>query len=323
MKVLITGGSGFIGMNLVPGLIDDGYQVLNLDLAKPRSGDQYSTWVKCDVAEIDELNAEFKQFQPEIVIHMAARTDLDGKLVSDYQVNIDSTKNVLQCCRESNTVRKFVFVSSMLVCRLGHLPKDDCEFCPDSPYGESKVICERMVREMCSGSYEWAILRPTSIWGPWFRAPYRNFFDVVQKGLFILPSVGSIKRSYGFVGNSVEQIKSLLNVKSDLFHEQVYYLGDIEPIELQEWADQICNVSGQTKARTAPYWVLKVIASIGDVLFRAGFSRVPLTSKRLHNMCTSAIYPTEKWGQIGYRQRFGMEDGVKLTWDWISDGSDS
>ena len=40
MKVLITGGSGFIGMNLVPGLIDDGYQVLNLDLAKPRSGDQ-------------------------------------------------------------------------------------------------------------------------------------------------------------------------------------------------------------------------------------------------------------------------------------------
>ena len=106
--------------------------------------------MECDVAEIGELSAEFKHFQPEIVIHMAARTDLDGRVVSDYQVNIDSTKNVLQCCGESSTVRKLVFVSSMLVCRLGHLPKDDCEFYPDSPYGKSKVIFEEWSRNVFS-----------------------------------------------------------------------------------------------------------------------------------------------------------------------------
>ena len=50
--------------------------------------------------------------------------------------------------------------------------------------------------------------------------PYRNFFDIVQR---FCSDVG-LKESYGFVGNSVEQIISLLNVKS-LFHEQVYYLG--------------------------------------------------------------------------------------------------
>ena len=109
---------------------------------------------------------------------MAART-IWTQVVSDYQVNIDSTKNVLQCCNESNTVGKFVLFP-LLVCRLGHLPKDDCEFA-DSPYGESKVICERMVREMYSASYDWAILQPTSIWGPWFRAPYRNFFDGAKR----------------------------------------------------------------------------------------------------------------------------------------------
>jgi nucleoside-diphosphate-sugar epimerase len=97
----------------------------------------------------------------------------------------------------------------MLVSKVGYQPKHDYDYNPSTIYGESKVITEELIR-VNSLPYEWAILRPTSIWGPWFGEPYRNFFDMmISKKYFHIGDRGCTK-TYGFVENAVYQIDSIL-----------------------------------------------------------------------------------------------------------------
>ena len=112
--------------------------------------------------------------------------------------------NIIEAINKINTVKFIIFASSMLVCRLGYQPNNSNDYCPDTVYGESKVIGERIVRES-SLTVPWTIVRPTSIWGPWFDIPYRSFFDTVHKGLYFHPSGLRVKRSYGFVLNVIYQ----------------------------------------------------------------------------------------------------------------------
>jgi nucleoside-diphosphate-sugar epimerase len=97
----------------------------------------------------------------------------------------------------------------MLVCRLGYQPNGEDDYSPNTKYGESKVIGEQIVKRYTHLPFEWLIVRPTSLWGPWFDIPYRGFFEAVRAGWYIHPKNCEIRRSYGFVLNSVCQLERL------------------------------------------------------------------------------------------------------------------
>ena len=78
MRVLVTVGSGFIGTNLVEKYIDLGHKVLNLDIASPRNSTHAKYWTQSYILNMPRLQEILSTFKPEIVFHMAARTDLDG-----------------------------------------------------------------------------------------------------------------------------------------------------------------------------------------------------------------------------------------------------
>ena len=179
MNILITGGSGFIGTNLILSLLcENSVKILNIDIAPPRNSDLTNTWVQCDILDLNKLTKEFKKFSPQYVIHLAARADLHGLELRDYKTNTIGLQNIVHCCNTSLTLRRVIFTSTMLVNRLGKIPRDDLDFEPNTIYGMSKAEGEIIIRKNIREKLEWVIIRPTSIWGPWFQSPYKKFFEI-------------------------------------------------------------------------------------------------------------------------------------------------
>ena len=93
-RIIVTGGSGFIGTNLVQHYVDQGHQVLNIDYAKPKRDDHFKYWANIDLRELELLRKEVEIFDPQYVIHLAARTDLRGKSLEDYSSNTIGTEKI-------------------------------------------------------------------------------------------------------------------------------------------------------------------------------------------------------------------------------------
>jgi len=317
-RVFITGGSGFIGTNLVQSLIDKGNQVVNYDIKAPRNTNHGSFWVRGDIRDLHILNEELGKFNPEYYVHLAARTDLDGKDIIDYSANTEGVRNVIKSTEKCPSLKRVIFTSSRLVCKIGYQPKADDDYCPDTFYGESKVIGERLVRENASNiPCTWLLLRPTSIWGPWFDTPYKEFFLSILNSYYYHPRGQRILKSFGYVGNSVYMIEKMLLCDKSLVQGKTLYLTDYPPIEVKEWAGLIANNSGHRAPLEIPLFLLKMAAFAGDMLKRLGWKKPPLTTFRLNNLQTNMIYETSEVESICGQLPYKVEEGVELTLHWL------
>jgi len=146
-RILITGGSGFIGTNLVAAYRSAGLTVRNADMAQPRNAGDSDIWSCVDITRTEEVRALFLDFRPTHIFHLAARTDLDGSALSDYAANTTGVANLLTVLDEgTDPVDRVVIASSRLVCRIGYQPESDEDYCATTAYGASKVETERLVR---------------------------------------------------------------------------------------------------------------------------------------------------------------------------------
>src|SRR6266403_5823645 len=127
MRVLITGGSGFIGTNLIEAFSGDGNTILNYSLHPPLNIEHTPHWQAGDILDADTTNATFQQFNPDWVLHLAARAECDENttLEEGYRVNIEGTRNVLSAIHMTPSVRRAIIASSQFVCAPGRLPTND------------------------------------------------------------------------------------------------------------------------------------------------------------------------------------------------------
>ena len=248
MKILITGGSGFIGTNLIDLYIAKGYTIVNVDTQNPKCEHHNSFWHNIDIRNESQLNNLFIEFSPDYVIHLAADTGLTGNSLNDYDTNLLGLENLIQVSKETPSIKKIVFASTMLVCKAGHIPKSDTDYSPNTLYGESKMKGEMLVRSS-NLKCDWAIIRPTSIWGPYFGRTYREFFEmIIAKKYFNFTGKVSTK-TYGYIGNVVYQIDEIL--KNELSNNKTLYVGDYLPTRIDHWADEIAKILG-TKVYKIP-----------------------------------------------------------------------
>ncbi len=174
MKIIITGGAGFIGSAVVREIIKNtSHQVINIDnltyagnlesLSEIEDSDRYQ-FRKIDICNRDELNAVMEEFQPDSIMHLAAESHVDRSIESSdvfIDTNIIGTYNLLQCSRSvtdkySETKRKdfrFHHISTDEV--YGDLGKnsektdlftEDTPYDPSSPYSASKACSDHLVR---------------------------------------------------------------------------------------------------------------------------------------------------------------------------------
>ena len=316
VRILVTGGSGFVGTNLVGHFVSAGAEVVNFDIVPPRNEAHTAYWKRVDLLNLSQLRTHIARFKPEIVLHMAARTDLYGS-TEDYATNTVGVSNLIASLRQGAAPRLVIFASSMLVCQLGYVPTHELDFCPITAYGVSKCQGEKLVRKEAELFFPWIILRPTSLWGPWFSTPYRDFFSVINRGIYFHPRGKKIRRSYGFVLNSVRQIERLIDLDGSDLVGRAVYLADYQPIELRSWAGEIQNCLGAPPVREVPEKLLLLGALLGDFIESVGWRHPPLTSFRLRNLLTEAVYDTSELEKTCGPTPYTMKEGVAITCDWI------
>jgi UDP-glucose 4-epimerase len=176
MRVLVTGGAGFIGKHLVRSLLKKGLSVTifdNFSNSKENSVsylvEMGANIIKGDITKLQDVSNAIKDH--DVVIHLAAKISVDESIKNPsetFRINVDGTKNVLVAC-EKNGVRKLVVASSAAVYGEGLQGiklTEDSKINPISPYGESKAVMEQEIRQfLLKHNINCVILRFFNIFG--------------------------------------------------------------------------------------------------------------------------------------------------------------
>jgi GlcNAc-P-P-Und epimerase len=314
-RLLITGGSGFIGANLVSEIDRrGGYEVLNLDIAPPKFVSKFARHRRCDLLDRHAVEQSFAEFQPTHVVNLAARTDMFGATVDDYAANHFGTENVIAAIRQTSSVEKVVFTSSQYVVGPGRPPESDEDYRPHTIYGQSKVETEKAIRR-ANLSAAWTIIRPTNIWGRWHPRYPNEFWRVLKQGRYVHPGGPPVTRCYGYVGNVVDQVLTILANTDGNLNGKTFYLGD-PPIDIYEWANAFSLELTGKPIRVAPRKALWVLAKAGDLVIKFG-GKFPIFSSRLRNMTEDYVTPMgPTYAALG-APRVSMTEGVHETVAWL------
>jgi UDP-glucose 4-epimerase len=224
MKILVTGGAGFIGSHIVDAYIAEGHDVTVMDdlsTGKKKQVNPKAKFVRSDVRD-PNISTLFAESRFEIVNHLAAQLDVRKSVQDpffDASVNILGTLRLLECCR-SYGIRKFIFSSSGGTI-YGECPgapaTEDSPMKPESPYGLSKATAESYIR-FYGGTYRlpYTILRYANIFGP--RQDPHGEAGVVaifagkllKKETVTIYGDGTQERDYVYVGDVVSANVSAL-----------------------------------------------------------------------------------------------------------------
>ena len=96
-------------------------------------------WVQSDIRQKQDLINKVVDLNPQYIVHLAARTDLDGKNSADYAANIEGVQNLIDACKKLNDLKRIGFASSRLVCRIGYTPKNENDV-SDDPLNNSILL---------------------------------------------------------------------------------------------------------------------------------------------------------------------------------------
>jgi nucleoside-diphosphate-sugar epimerase len=319
-RVLVTGCCGFIGEHLMKSLAGDNYESLGVDIRPPISDAARGwTFAQCDILDSVKLRSTVTDFAPEVVIHLAARTDIDGQSVAAYSANVEGTRNLIAAAAAADTVRRVLFASSQLVCRVGYVPLSDTDYCPVNPYGESKVLSENIVRENMPPTITWCLLRPTTIWGEGMSSHYQRFLGHLQAGRYFHFGRGPLFKSYGYVGNTVYQIMKFMNIDSGQIHGRTFYLSDYEPLSLTRWINRLAQGLGAAPPRSVPIVVARFLGLGGDIVNWMGLKAFPLNSYRVRNILTEYKFDMGETEKICGALPFTTDQGVSRTVRWFKE----
>ena len=175
MRILVTGGAGFIGSNVVDRLVQQGHEVAVLDNLSTGRRENVHPAARVhylDLVDAVAVHACIAEFRPEVVDHHAAQIDVRKSVEDaayDARVNILGTLGLLESCRRHG-VRKFVYASTggALYGEGRSLPAtEDHPINPESPYGASKHTVEHYlyIWRLLHG-LDYTILRYPNVYGP-------------------------------------------------------------------------------------------------------------------------------------------------------------
>jgi 3beta-hydroxy-delta5-steroid dehydrogenase/steroid delta-isomerase len=258
-RVLVTGGSGFVGANLVTTLLDLGYSVRSFDRApSPLAPHPQLQVLQGDITDKAVCAQAVEGI--DTVFHTAAIIDLmGGASVSDeyrqrsFAINVGGTQNLVDAGQTAG-VQRFVYTSSNSVVMGGQNIAGGDETLPytsrfNDLYTETKVVAERfMLSQNGVGDMLTCAIRPSGIWGRGDQTMFRRLFESVIAGhVRVLIGRKSARLDNSYVHNLIHGfiLAAQHLVPGGTAPGQAYFINDAEPINMFEFARPVVEACGQ------------------------------------------------------------------------------
>lgn len=312
MKVLVTGSAGFIGFHATKALFEDGHEVLGLDnmndyylpqLKEARVAELEklgAPFKKLDLCDLAGLDAVFKSFKPDRVLHLAAQAGVRYSLENPHayiQSNIVATMNILECCRHHGKPRLAYASSSSVYGGVKELPFSENQRVdtPISLYAATKKSNELMAHTY-THLYDMQTigLRFFTVYGPWGRPDMAMwlFTDAIMAGKPIkVFNHGDMFRDFTFITDIVAGIKGSLFAEN-LDQYEVFNLGNHRCERLMTLIETIEKCLGREAVKTM------MPMQDGDV--KATYAAIDQAQAKL-----------------GFQPSTSIEEGVPQFIDWF------
>ena len=247
MKILITGSSGFIGSHLSP-ILKKNNEVYHL---------------QNDLRNYNKIDEEISKFSPDIVVHLAARTEVEKSFYEQSEfseVNYVGTVNLIESCIKIKNLKNFVFASTMEVygwqpisdeVKNFKIPKKFITFDehtipnPNAPYSVAKYACEKYLEyaSRCHG-FPFTIIRQTNSYG----RKDNNFFVTEQIISQMLKDPKEINLGYAepyrnfiFIDDLIDAWLSVINQPEIGKSNYIFTIGPDDPIKIKDYAEKIAK----------------------------------------------------------------------------------
>lgn len=319
MKVLVTGGCGFIGSHVCDLYVERGYEVSivdNLSTGRVENKNPKAKLYELDILD-ETLEDVFRSERPDIVNHHAAQISVPLSCldpISDAKINIEGTLRLLELSRKYG-VRKFIFASTggaIYGDTLCGPADEDSQVSPKSPYAISKLACERYVLFYANEyGIEYAILRYSNVYGP--RQIPHGEAGVVSIFTEKLLS-GELPTLYHFPEKPEGMIRDYVYVKDVAFANML----------VSDYGRKgIFNISTGIGTETLTLYrlILESLKRMGlklDEDFREP-NRAPA---RPGDLKVSILNPDKAKSILGWRPSYSLQEGIEETLKWYLNAKD-
>jgi 2-alkyl-3-oxoalkanoate reductase len=330
MKVLVTGGGGFLGGAIVNRLSEDGCSVYALGRKRISNLPSHAEAIQCDLKDKQATINACKGM--DAVFHVAAIPGVWGDSKGFFDSNVEGTRNILEGCFQAN-VKKLIFTSSpSVVCHNKDMENaDETTPYPDKylcDYPLTKAIAEREVLAANNKNGLLTVsLRPHLIWGPGDPHLVPRILDRAKKGRLARVGKGANKVDMTYIDNAVEaHILAFKRLEEGTaVAGQAYFISDDEPVNLWDWIDNLLTrldmppVKKNISFRTA-----NAIGTTLEIIFRAlGIkSEPPMTRFVATQLATSHYFNISKAKRdFGYKPVVSQKEGLNRLIEVMRCGS--
>lgn len=302
MKVLVTGGAGFIGSHIADRLINENHSVVivdNLSTGKRNYVNPKAAFHQIDITDFNALEEVFKTEKPDIVDHHAAQVNVRVSMTDpdmDAKINIMGSLNVLKCALRFN-VKKFIFASTggAIYGEPENLPVS--EYTPTnplSPYGLAKLTVENYIKILSNlNGLPFTILRYSNVYGP--RQIVKGESGVIalftqrmlEGKVPVIFGDGTHTRDYVYVSDVVDANILALNGGTG----KTFNIGTASRVDVNEVYDKL---ESHLKSGIKPEFGDEIPGEVHHIALDYGY---------IH-------------GEMGWEPKVNFENGVKFTVDY-------
>ncbi|GBQ99351.1 nucleoside-diphosphate-sugar epimerase [Acetobacter nitrogenifigens DSM 23921 = NBRC 105050] len=267
MKILVTGGTGFLGSRLLPKLVQAGHEVFALT----RSPGSHLALRALGALPVDaDLDSAKPLALPAIdaVVHAAAMFRFSGPREPYFRTNVDGTVTLLAASEKAGA-KRFIFMSAagIVMDEAGHPTNEVDESAPTFPnhfsaYLASKAQAEALVLAADKPALRTIALRPPAIWGP--GDPFSNALPrAIKSRQFAFIDRGEYAFSTCHVDNVIEAIGLALKPGEG---GRAFFIADQEQTTFRAFIASLATVQGLSvdKLHSIPYWVATMIGRVMD-----------------------------------------------------------
>lgn len=323
MKVLITGGTGFIGSHLARRLRDHDHEVRILGRSHERAEllrlDNIET-VLADIRDPDAVDRAAGSV--DTIIHLAAEYRHEGLPIRHFhEVNAGGTRNVVRAC-ERQDVQRLVHVSTTGVYgRVSRPPADEQHpLAPADHYQKTKLEGELVASEAGRNRLRGrvVIVRPTGAYGPG-DLRFLKLYRWIAGQRFIYPGSCQVYYQPSYIDDLIDGLELAAthpNAPGGIFN-----LGGGDHLTIENFICAIARVLGVREPRRhLPLWPLRLAAPVIETACRATGIEPPIFRRRVAFFHTHRAYTIDKISsELGYRPRVGLEEGIRRTAVWYQD----